>query len=251
MNLSKSGDDALERAVAAFLREQLDTRYALENIRRYRAFDGLPDGKVHALREFCLRHIYPEWESRCFQDRAFEKLIALLDNPLRLAPLTAVAMKSLFRFGRDLPRAVDAGKQVMTAFEAMRGLENNLVERVRERGQRELVAPGAVIQAMAAMGRHEFEGFIRNTTDLMELLSQRRLLATGTSVLSDIARAMGKRPEVYEELEREGMQYAASVMEEGMTLFDNLDADAVTGAIRAIPEVESDWFDSVTRMAAS
>lgn len=253
MSPLKSGDNALERAVTAFLREQLETRYALENMRRYRAFDGLPDGKVHALRDFCLRHVYPEWETRCFQDKAFEKLLALLDTPLRLAPLTAVAMKSLFRFGRDLPRAVDAGKQVMAAFEAMRGLESSLVERVREhapaRGECP-VSSEAVRQAMAAMGRHEFEGFVQNTTALMELLAQRSLLATGTSVLADIARAMEKRPDLYDELERKGMLYAASVMEEGMALFDTLDPAEVAGAIRGIPEVEGDWFNSVTRTAA-
>ena len=246
MSPSKFADDALEQGVTAFLREEIAARYSLENMRRYRAFDALPDGKVHALRDFCLRHVYPEWETRCFQDRAFGKLLALLDAPMRLAPLTAVAMKSLFRFGRDLPRAVDAGKQVMAAFEAMRGLESSLVEQVREQGG--AVAPETVRKAMAAMGRHAFDGFVRNTTALLELLAQRSLLATGTSVLGDIARAMDKRPDLYDELEREGMQYAASVMEEGIALFDTLDPPAVAGAIRGIPELETDWFDRITRM---
>jgi|GEM_PF-733936 len=255
MSPLKSGDNALERAVAAFLREELDLRYELENVRRYRAFDGLPDGKIYALRDFCLRHVYPEWETRRFQDQAFEKLLALLDAPIRLAPLTAVALKSLFRFGRDLPRAVDAGKQVMTAFEAMRGLEGDLVQRVRgQEGAADaghIVTPETMKQAMTSMGRRAFDGFVQNTTALMELLAQRSLLATGTSVLGDIARAMEKRSDLYDQIEREGMRYAASVMEEGMALFDTLDPADVAEAIRGIPEVEGDWFDRITRPLTS
>lgn len=250
MKPSKSGDDALHRAVSAFLREQLDARYAPENIRSYRNFNALPDETVRALREFCLRHIYPEWKGRRFQDRAFEKLMALLDNPLRLAPLTAVAMKSLFRFGRDLPRAVDAGKQVIRAFEAMRELESRLVEQVREQGDG-VVTPDTVLRAMVAMGREEFETFIGNTVSLLELLTRRSLLTTGVSVLSDIAGAMEKRPQLYDEMEREGMRYAASVMAEGMALFDALDPAAVEKALRTVPQVERDWFERITRTASS
>ena len=248
----KSGDNALEKAVASFLRDSLAARYALDNIRRYRAFDGLPDTTVTALHDFGLRHIYPDWEERCFQDEAFERLMALLDAPLRLAPLTAATLKSLVRFGRHLPRAVDAGKQVIQAFEATRSLERDLVDVIRAQEPCSVEEPElrtCAAAGFAELGTRRYEHFIENIVALLVLLSQRSLLETGASVMKDIATAMEKRPSLYDEAEREGMRYAVAVMSEGRALFDTLDPAAVENAIGAIPTVERDWFDSIVRSA--
>ena len=254
MRPSKSGDNALEKAVASFLREALAARYALKNIRRYRAFDDLPDATVTALHDFGLRHIYPDWEGRCFQDQAFDALMALLDTPLRLAPLTAATLKSLVRFGSRLPGAVDAGKRVINAFEATRTLEEQLLAEVRALHPQSL-EPGNMLHCVsagfAAMGRNRYDLFIGNIVSLLNLLAQRSLLETGVSVMGDIAAAMEKRPALYGEIERAGMRYAVQVMSEGMALFDTLDPAAVEDALRAIPEMERDWFDSVVRLSAS
>lgn len=253
MNPLKSGDEPLEQAVASFLRNALANRYALENIRRYRAFDGLPDENIIALHEFGLRHIYPAREERRFQDQAFDALLALLDNPLRLAPLTAAALKSLVRFGSHLPKAVDAGKQVIAAFEATRTLEQELLDQIRTQKPPSLKEEDILQCASAAfiaMGKKRYERYIENVVSLMELLTQRRLLNTGASVLGDIATAMEKRPAVYTEIERAGMHYAVDVMSEGMALFDALDLQAVEEALGAIPEVERDWFDRICRITA-
>lgn len=248
----KSGDEPLARAVAAFIRDSLANRYALENIRRFSAFDALPDKTLNALHAFLLFRLFPVWEERRLQDRYFEKLTSLLDNPRRLAPLTAVALKSLFRFGRDLPRAVEAGKRLIAAFEATRGLEYQLTELIRSQNLLSLETDAvteAATKAMAIMERRQFTDYVTDMVALMELLTQRSLLETGASVLGDIANAMGKYPEIYDNEERDGARYALRIMAEGMNLFDSLPPPAVEKALRAIPEVEIDWFDSVTRDA--
>lgn len=243
-------DEPLEKALIGWLRNALASRYSLENIRRYSGFDAMSDASIAALRAFGLDHIYPEWETRCFQDEAFEKMMALLANPLRLSPLTAVALKSLFRFGRNLPKAIDAGKQVITAFEATRTLEEQLLEHIRIvkiRSEVQKDIDHAASLGMAAIGKPRFESFVESLVSLMELLNQRALLTTGISVLQDIAAAMEKRPESYDEIELAGAHYAVKVMTEGIALFDTLDPESVSDAIQAIPDVEHDWFDAVVK----
>lgn len=246
----KSERDPLAQAVAAFIRDSLAHRYALENIRRFPTFDALPDQTLKALHVFLLFHLFPDWEERLRQDRYFEKLLALLDNPRRLAPLTAVALKSLFRFGRELPKAVEAGKRIISAFEATRGLEYTLTELIREQNPSSL-EPGdvavAAAHAMTIMGKSQFTAFVADMVSLMELLAQRSLLETGASVLGEIIDAMGKRPESYDADERDGSRYALRIMSEGMALFDALSPTAVEKVLATIPEVEIDWFDSVIR----
>ncbi len=254
MKVLRSGDNTLERAVSVFLREALAERYSLENIRRYRAFDVLPDTTIIALHDFGLRYIYPEWEERCFQDQVFERLTALLENPLRLSPLTAVALASLFRFGRDLPQAVDAGKQVIGAFEAARMLEKQVLTQIRLQNPPSLKPDDLrtyAAKGLAAVGKEQFDVFVANVVSLMQLLSQRNLLRTGASVMRDLGVAMEKHPALYDEMERAGIHYAMDVMSEGLALFDTLDMHAVEEAIKAIPEVERNWFDTIVRQAAS
>lgn len=250
----KSEGDPLAQAVAAFIRDALAHRYALENIRRFPAFGALPDQTLKALHDFLLFRLFPDWEERLRQDCYFEKLLALLDNPRRLAPLTAVALKSLFRFGRELPKAVEAGKRVISAFEATRGLEYTLTELIREQNPPSLEPDDVAVaaaQAMTIMGKSQFTAFVADTVSLMELLAQRSLLKTGASVLGDITDAMRKRPEAYDDDERDGSRYALRIMSEGMALFETLSPAMVGKVLSAIPEVEIDWFDSVTRNISS
>lgn len=239
--------ESLEKNVAAFLRDALAQRYSVENMRRYAAFDGLSDKQINQLRAFGLQYIYPEWEARCFQRRAFDALIELLGSPMRLKPLVAVAMKSLWRFGRQLPRAIEAGREVLRAFEAMQHLENTLIASMHNDDTGD-GAPSdeSIRQGLATIPSETFEAFVNDMATLMQLLSDRALLDTGYSVLKDIGAAMNKRTEHYKDIEREGMNYALQVMDEGMALFDDLDDAAIEAAITAIPQVERDWYQRIT-----
>ena len=237
--------DTLEKAVSAFFRDALAQRYALDNIRNYAGFDALPDAQITALRDFGLRHIYPEWEARCFQQEAFGALRALLDNPMRLKPLVAVALKSMYRFGRKLPRAIEAGKEVIHAFDAMHNLEARVVAALRETAPaKETLGPAEVILGMRTIPREAFEGFVADMVALMRLLADHSLLNTAYSVLQDVGAALDKRQDRYNTIEREGMRYVLQLMEEGLSLFDALEETVIEKAVAEIPNVERDWYDS-------
>ena len=240
-----SEQENIEKAVTAFLRNALSERYAADNLRNYAGFDGLADAQLKRLRTFGLRYIYPEWEDRCFQQRAFDALTRLLENPMRLKPLVAVALKSMFRFGRHLPRAIEAGKQVIRAFEATRTLEATIINALA--ADSEEVTEAVIAQKLKAVTRETFESFITDMVALMTLLAERSLLDTGYQMLKDISIAMEKRRDCYEEIEYSGMRYALQIMEEGMVLFNDLDDNVVKQAIAAIPQVEQDWFDRITQ----
>ena len=237
--------DALEKVVSVFLRNALAQRYSLDNIRRYSGFDALSDTQIAALRNFGLCHIYPEWDERCFQQEAFLALRTLLDTPMRLKPLVAVALKSMYRFGHNLPRAIDAGKEVVHAFEAMHDLESRLIASLQEIFQaKENLDCAEIIQGIRAIPREAFEKFIDDMVTLMGLLAEHSLLDTAYGVLQDIGAAMEKRQDYYRDIERDGVRYALQVMKEGLSLFDALDEAVIEEAIAEIPKVERDWYDS-------
>ena len=240
----------LEKIVSEFLRDSLAQRYSICNIRRYPGFNALSDAQIEALRIFGLEYIYPEWESHCFQRRAFKSLTALLAQPMRLQPLVAVALHSLFQFGSQLPRAVEAGKDMVNAFEAVQELEQRLVSLLHEvspdNARTELSEMHTIISLVP---REAYQSFVNNMVALMQLLADRALLDTGHNMLQNISAAMDKRADRYTEIEREGMRYALQVMEEGLALFAELDDAVVEEAIAAIPQIELDWYDSIAKQA--
>jgi len=239
-------DDTLGKIVSAFFHDALAQRYGLDNIRKYAGFDALSDAQITALRVFGLHHIYPAWEERCFQQEAFNALRALLDNPMRLKPLVAVTLKSMYRFGHKLPRAIEAGKEVVHAFEAMHDLEARVIAALRKTSPaKEDLERAEIIQGIRTIPREAFEKFIDEMVALMRLLAEHSLLDTAYGVLQDIGAAMERRQEYYSDIERDGVRYALQVMKEGLSLFDALEETAIEKAISEIPKVERDWYDSV------
>ncbi|MCK5860927.1 MAG: hypothetical protein KAH38_00490 [Candidatus Hydrogenedentes bacterium] len=237
--------DPFEKIVAAFLRDTFSQRYDLENIRKYARFDALSDAQIIALRDFGLRYIYPEWEERCFQHTAFTALTTLLNTPIRLKPLVTAALKSMWRLGRKLPRAIEAGKKVIHAFEAIQHLETHVIAELREKfPTTDVLEEKEIIQGIAAIPREEFEDFINDRTALMQLLAERSLLTAGCKLLENIGDTMEKRSDYYSRTERDGLRYAVQVVQGCMTLFEEFDDMAVQKAIAAIPQVERDWYDS-------
>lgn len=238
--------ETLEKAISTFLRDSLAERYTLENVRSYAGFEGLSDDQVVALRTFGLRYVYPKWKDRCFQREVFDALMALLGNPMQLKPLVATALKSLWRFGAQLPRAIEAGKELIRTVEATQALEQRLQEiLLKTIPDNKKPTPDDIRQAISRIPREEYETFIENMVALMQLLAERALLDTGLNMLQNISKAMDKREDRYTDVEREGMHYALQVMKEGLALFAELDDEVVERAIAAIPQVELDWYDSI------
>ncbi|MFA7693546.1 MAG: hypothetical protein GX117_09870 [Candidatus Hydrogenedentes bacterium] len=245
---SKSFDDPLTLVVNDFIRESLKFRYSLENLRSFHSLDSVPNHTLLAVHHFLIHRLFPEWEERCRQDAYFEQLQQLLNNAMRLAPLTAVALKSLFRFGRNLPKAVNIGKLFIKTFEATRSLEKAMTEALvkrRETHNSESM-DASVTQAMLDVGRERFLLYVDDIVALMELLNERSLLQTSLSVLTDIVGAMEIRRDAYSTTEIEGGNYAIRTISEGIALFDTLSPEMVHSLLSTIPKVETAWFDRAT-----
>lgn len=252
METLSSGDKALERRILNLLRDGLSERYEISQLRKYPEFDGISEDSLEALRLFALRHIYPDWEGRDFQIRVFKKTRALLASPSRLLSLTKAAWKSFLRFGKQVPRAAQAGVQLLQTFEATRDLERQLFRHAKELNLEErILKEGAagLAPALAALSPTEYKAYLQGLAALGELLARPELLAVGESVLREMAKAMEKRPDLYDSDEREGAAYAVKVLAEGRQLFHSLPADQIATGIAAIPKVEMDWLQEAARMA--
>jgi hypothetical protein len=250
MTASPSGDNPVERRVVELLREGLARRYEKEQLRQYREFDGFSDASLKDLQTFGLRYIYPDWEERAFQIRIFTKTMALLKSPQRLLALSKVTLKFLLRYGAQVPRAAQAGLQVLQAFDGTRKLEEQLfrhvealrlAERIIEEGEAGL-AP-----ALAALTKETFKEYLEGLRTLATHLAQPRLLEAGETVLREIARTMEKRPDLYDEEEVQGALYAVQVLGEGRTLFQSLPEDQIDKAVAVIPKVEMDWIEKASQ----
>lgn len=236
---------SLDRLVVGFFREQLADRYAVGNVRRYPVFDTVAEDRIDALRAFGMEHIYPEWERRILQDDAFARLAALMADPARLTALTAVALKSLWRLGRRIPRAFDAGRLVVESFHQLRRMEYEFADHVRRLGLEEAAlreGENVLREALFDFPPERFDAFVQTVVSLLRLLADRSLIAAGLALFEDVARVMETRVNLYSAEERAAVQYALSVMREGTALFDTLDLSTIDLLLQGVEQVETDWF---------
>ncbi|MEX2015741.1 MAG: hypothetical protein WD873_03820 [Candidatus Hydrogenedentales bacterium] len=234
----------LKNAVVRFYRDELDRRYLLGNVRRFRQFDDVSDAHVEALRSYFLTHIYPPVERREKLDEAINRLGDVLKSPRRLRPLMGAALKSMWRLGPSLRTAVSAGISTLDAYNEARKLERIMTETAAARGVTAADAGdrSRMIAIMCDVPEKDVARLIKDIMKLFHALSNTRMLATAVAFLEQCTQIMVLRPELYPPEEIEGITLGRQLVQGGLDLFLQLDPMLFPKIIEGIEQVEWDWY---------
>ena len=246
-------DATLEEAVIEFYREEIRQRYLIDNLRRFEAFRGIPDGLLNDLREFFLASIYPPLPMRRQLDQALDNLRGLLRSPKQLRPLLRTALTSMLRLGAQAPAAVSAG---LGAVEALR--EAGKLEQIMMQAARDLdLEPGdgadrqAMLQVIANVPEESFVHLIHNLLDLFGALSNVKMLSATFSIMDRSMKVMESKPDLYAEELRASLKLGLMVLRGGLDLFLRLQPEDSPRIIRGVEMVEMDWFNGVREEASA
>jgi hypothetical protein len=245
--------DALRERVLTFYREELRGRYALSNMRRFRAFQHISDEQITVLRDYFLDHIYPPPSQRQALDDAFDRLNDMLFSPSKLRPLMGAAISSLWRMGTRLPAAVNAGKSAIEAYRDTRRLESRLVEEARAA---KLSAADAkdrerMLHLLMRVPEKDVMALIDDVLRLFEALTQVEMLKVAASFLETCEATMAKRPDLYTPEDLKGIALGRAILEGGLALFDNMSVKDLQDIVRGLREVELDWYGRIKKEAAA
>lgn len=244
-------DTALRHAIIEFYREEMRKRYLLRNIRRFDAFDGVPNEQIHALRDYFMEHIYPPCEDRDRLDDAISRMGDVIKSPRRLRPLVGATLSSVFKLGTSLPTALSAGNSTLDAYLEARKLESFMLEAAKRSGVTEADARDyeSMIGILAEVPEKEVMRLIKGIMKLFRALSNTKMLQTAVDFLGRCAEIMTERPELYHESEVEGIRLGRAMVQGGLDLFLDMPPDQFPGIIRGIEEIELDWYNTVRENA--
>lgn len=238
----------LRNAVIEAFRRDIQRRYALRNVRRFDGFDCLPDDLVTELRDFLTESVYPAPERRKEMDHALDELVGLLRSPHQLRPLMGAAVSAVLRLGPHLPTAISLSIRGIDALREIHRLEEQMVDAACELDltATDLRKAAAVKAILAEVPQETLQALIKKTTDLLEALSNVKLISTMTRILERCLQAMERRPDTYAPAQRSGVAMAIEILEGGVALVEQIRPRDFPGVARAVESLELDWYKRIT-----
>jgi hypothetical protein len=237
----------LENAVIEFYREEIRRRYLLDNVRRFQAFDPVPDELIALLRGFFMDSIYPPVELRRQYDDAFAHLSGILHSPRRLKPLIGTALASAWRLGPRLPAAISAGVTTVDSLMKTRQLEAQMLTAAKamDLSEAEMARRDVMIRIIAAVPEKAVLDLIDDALSYFQAMTNIRMLDAMLDIMERCHGVMTGHPAVYSEEECAGVALGVALVREGIERFRTIDKKLFPAILQGIEETEHDWYDRI------
>lgn len=212
---------------------------------------GLPPtigkGKVNAVREYFLMHIYPDSETREILNAAFDHLESHFKNPGHLIQLVGDASGVLFKFGFQFPKALRAGMNALSSFKAATEFEKGLLQAAEAQQLTPPLSETQFLQLIAALPESKVRKFIANLDDLLSALTDVELMGKTVEILTELIAQMRKHPEVYSKIDVLGMEIGWNILNAGHKLFQQLPSSERRAMIELIIKAENHFIKEIYR----
>ena len=234
----------LEAIIIAY-RIWIGERYSFKNLsQNYKIPATLSEEKVRELRSYFLNSIYPDIEKRKELNEAFESLDGYIENPRKLFSLMTTSARLLFRYGKDLPKILNAAIKAMRSFRAANAFERELVKAAETSPKAPPYNLEDLKSFIATLSKTEIDIFIQNTQSLFEILNNRKLIKQIRELVTELIQRM-KKSDVFTEKDISGISLALEMIEKGDDLFESLSPDDQTYILEMVVQIEQQEMDDI------
>jgi hypothetical protein len=189
--------------------------------------------------------MYPTLDKRVELNKAFDSLDDYIKHPQKLLRILLEAAKIIFKYGRHLPKILNAGLDAMKTFKAATNFENTMVD---EAIKNKIKAPydSAKIDALLKLlSRKEIEKFIESSQTLFEILHDKNLIKKIKEVIQFLISAMQKNPKTYSQSQIKGLEVGLEMITEGDLLFNRLSEEDQHKFVKLITAIERDTLNHI------
>ena len=234
-------DDTTRDALIIAYRQVLEERYQYENLQaKYELPASFDEARVAQFRAYFLDYIYPHPAQRKELDEAFASLDDYLKNPSKLMQLVVDSASLLFRFGRHLPKIMQAGIKALQSFRAASNFENKLIAQAVISAFQPPFSTPDIEKLLLTLDQAAMNDFIEHTEELFGTLHDRPLVAKIIEIVSALIKKMQKRPDVYSAAQIRGMEIGREIILKGDALFDQLTTEEQDQIFAFVVQVERD-----------
>lgn len=237
----------LHRGVVDFFRGEMMRRYQTEHLRQFSEFDMLSDDKIADMRDFFFSELYVPGDQRHEQDAAIEAMMGVFMSPMRVAPLTPIALQSLRNLGRNAPTAIASARRTLDLYDRARDLEGELVENARQHRVRvrDTKHRDTMLWLVQTIPERKVRQVIKDVTKLFEMAANLPMMRAGLQMLDEVHEAMARRDDKFSEEEIDAVAYAHRLARLGMEHIEEFGQDEIDALIAGILAVETDWYEDV------
>lgn len=218
--------NAVLEAVIVGYRKVLRSRYTHSKLQERADFpDSFDEERVNLFREYFLAHLYPPPEQRAELNEAFESLEDYIKHPDKLLRILIDSSAIVFKYGRHLPKLLNAGMKALRSFQIALKFEKGLVDNAMKLGLEAPYDEGDIATLIGELPRKEIDQFIESNEVLFGMFHDRKLVARAKDVFEVLIGKMKKRPKVYSVAEVRALEIGQAIIVEGDLLFEQLDKE--------------------------
>lgn len=251
--MNDTSNSSLKEAIIAFYRQELEDRYQLPNVRRFKEFDSVSDERIDLLRAYFMQRIYPPVAQRAELDFAIDHLGGVLRSPKRMRPLLGVALTTIWRMGSRLPAAVAAGLSTVDAYRESRKLENYLLSYAVQQKMKlaDTRDRAKMVKLIAGVPEADVKRLIYDIMGLFKALSNVAMLKSAVELMDLFIKTMKAKPTYFNQQDLDGVSLGREIVQGGLHLFEQTPPKDLAKVIEGIEKVELDWFERIHQEAAA
>lgn len=237
-------NQTLEAIIKAY-RSWIKERYSFENLsENYEVPSSITEEKLEELRAYFLDYIYPDIRKRKQLNEAFESLDGYIQQPKKLFKLLATSARLLFRYGKDLPKILNAAIKAMRSFRSANHFERELVKAAEGADEKPPFNIDNLKSFISTLSKSEIDTFIENTQSLFEILNDRKLVSQIRELVTELIQRM-KKSDLFSDNDVSGLALGLEMIEKGDDLFKSLVPKDQDYIFEIVVQIERDVIDDI------
>ncbi len=244
--MATASDKEVLNGVIIGFRNLINDRYQYAGLKsKYELPDSFDETRMTLYRDFFLEQVYPHPEKRELLESAFRSLDDYLKHPDRMMRVVFDSAGILLRHGASIPKLISTGMKAFRSFRIATEFETKLVRKAKKSGKTPPYSSSDINGFITSLRKREIDEFVENTTDLLEILYDRRLVRQLIQIMTELIAKMKSSPRAYSETEINGLSIGLEMLVEGNLLFESLPPADQRRVLNVIVAIEVDVLEEL------
>lgn len=246
--ISTLKEKEIHNAIIQAYRDLIRDRYQYESLHAKHHLPPVFDAeRIAGFRRYFLEYVYPDPAKRLELDEAFQSLDNYIKQPEKLLRLLTDSLTLVFKYGRYLPKILQAGLKALRSFRAGNHFEQTLIAQAIQLDKQPPFDRTDILTLLSKIPMQEVDNFVENNEGLFAVLHDRKLVGKIKEIVNHLIEKMKKRPNIYSPVEIRGLEIGRDIITEGDALFDELDVTAQQQVFEYAVKIEREFLENLSR----
>ncbi len=215
--------EALLEAIIVGYRNIITQKYAYEELEKRKDIPKAYTKEVSIkIKNYFLNYSYPEPKKRQVLNESFQSLDNYLKNPEKLLRLLVDSASIVFRYGKHLPKILNAGIKTLKAFRRASKLEEALISKAVASKKEAPFSDAEIHEFLSELSKEQLEVYVKSIYSLFEILCDTKLMLKIKKILELLIQKMKDRPNIYGIEEISGLEIGREIIVEADAIFNDL-----------------------------